>query len=156
MKSRDFLGGPVVKTLPSNSGGMGSIPGQGIKIPHAWCPRNQNIKQMWYYNTFNKGLKKWSTLHTPKNSTGQLWRKRKAKNKPTRWGWFKDWTNRAHFSGFWMESQAKDSCLRCIRFKSHFNFLIPKGKSKIPIRVYRMSCHGVVAKAMKCTKWQKW
>ena len=32
---RDFPGGPVVKTLPSNSGGAGSIPGQGAKIPHA-------------------------------------------------------------------------------------------------------------------------
>ena len=28
-------GGPVVKTLPSNAGGTGSIPGQGPKIPHA-------------------------------------------------------------------------------------------------------------------------
>ena len=30
-----FLHGPVVKTLPSNSGNEGSIPGQGTKIPHA-------------------------------------------------------------------------------------------------------------------------
>ena len=30
---RDFLGSPVVKTLPSNAGGPGSIPGQGTKIP---------------------------------------------------------------------------------------------------------------------------
>ena len=28
-------GGPVVKTSRSNAGGMGSIPGQGAKIPHA-------------------------------------------------------------------------------------------------------------------------
>ena len=33
--SRDFPGGPVVKNLPSNAGDMGSIPGRGIKIPHA-------------------------------------------------------------------------------------------------------------------------
>ena len=32
---RDFPGRPVVKTLPSNAGGMGSIPGWGVKIPHA-------------------------------------------------------------------------------------------------------------------------
>ena len=32
---RDFPGGPVVKNLPSNAGGMGSIPGQRIKIPRA-------------------------------------------------------------------------------------------------------------------------
>ena len=30
-----FPGGPVVKNLPSNTGDMGSIPGQGTKIPHA-------------------------------------------------------------------------------------------------------------------------
>ena len=30
----DFPGGPVVKNLPSNAGDMGSIPGQGTKIPH--------------------------------------------------------------------------------------------------------------------------
>ena len=31
----DFPGGPVVKNPPSNAGDMGSIPGQGNKIPHA-------------------------------------------------------------------------------------------------------------------------
>ena len=31
----DFPSGPVVKTLPSNAGGVGSIPGWGTKIPHA-------------------------------------------------------------------------------------------------------------------------
>ena len=34
-KKRDFPGGPVVKNLPYNAGGTGSIPGQGTKIPHA-------------------------------------------------------------------------------------------------------------------------
>ena len=34
-KLRDFLGGPVVMNLPSNSGDTGSIPGRRIKIPHA-------------------------------------------------------------------------------------------------------------------------
>ena len=42
---RDFPGGPVVKTLPSNAGGVGSIPGLGTKIPHASQPKNQNIKK---------------------------------------------------------------------------------------------------------------
>ena len=37
---RDFPGGPVVKTLPSNAGGQGSIPGQGVKIPHTSWPKN--------------------------------------------------------------------------------------------------------------------
>ena len=31
----DFPGGPVVKTLPSNAEGMGSIPSREAKIPHA-------------------------------------------------------------------------------------------------------------------------
>ena len=31
----DFPGGPVGKTSPSNSGGVGLIPGWGAKIPHA-------------------------------------------------------------------------------------------------------------------------
>ena len=29
----DFPGGPVVKTLPSDAGGAGWIPGRGAKIP---------------------------------------------------------------------------------------------------------------------------
>ena len=31
---RDFPGGPVVKNLLCNTGDVGSIPGQGTKIPH--------------------------------------------------------------------------------------------------------------------------
>ena len=37
----DFLGGPVVKTLPSNTGAVGLIPGRGAKIPHASQPKKQ-------------------------------------------------------------------------------------------------------------------
>ena len=51
---RDFLGGPVVKTLPSNAGSAGSIPGRGASIPHASRPKNQNIKQEQCCNKFNK------------------------------------------------------------------------------------------------------
>ena len=54
----DFPGGPVVKTLPSNAGGVGLIPGQRNKLPHASWPKNQNIKQKQYCNKFNKDLKK--------------------------------------------------------------------------------------------------
>ena len=35
MTPRDFPGGPVVKNPPFNAGDVGSIPGQGTKIPHA-------------------------------------------------------------------------------------------------------------------------
>ena len=34
-ENRDFPGGPVAKKPPSNAGDVGSIPGQGTKIPHA-------------------------------------------------------------------------------------------------------------------------
>ena len=37
----DSPGGPVVKTSPSNAGGMGSIPGQEAEISHASWPKNQ-------------------------------------------------------------------------------------------------------------------
>ena len=33
--TRDFPGGPVVKNWSGNAGEAGSIPGWGIKIPHA-------------------------------------------------------------------------------------------------------------------------
>ena len=51
-----FPGGPVTKTLPSSAEGAGSIPGQGVKIPHALGPKNQDIKQKQYCNKF-KDLK---------------------------------------------------------------------------------------------------
>jgi len=35
LKVRDFPGGPVVKSLPTNVGDTGSIPGLGTEIPHA-------------------------------------------------------------------------------------------------------------------------
>ena len=41
-ENEDFSGGPVVKTLPSNAGGAGSIPSRGSKIPHVSQPKNQN------------------------------------------------------------------------------------------------------------------
>ena len=40
----DFPGGPAVKASPSSEGGVGSIPGQGAKIPHNLQPKKQNIK----------------------------------------------------------------------------------------------------------------
>ena len=47
----------MVKTLPSNAGGVGSIPGQGAKVPHASRPKNQNIKQMFIVTNSIKTLK---------------------------------------------------------------------------------------------------
>ena len=53
----DFPGGPVVKTLPSNAGGVGSIPGWGARIPQASRPKSKSIKQKQYCNKFNKDFK---------------------------------------------------------------------------------------------------
>ena len=42
---------------PSNVGHVGSIPGQGSKIPHTSWPKNQNEKQKQYGNKLNKDSK---------------------------------------------------------------------------------------------------
>ena len=57
-ESRDFPGSPVVKTLPSNAGGVGLIPGWGTEIPHVSHPKKKKSKHKQYCNKFNKDLKK--------------------------------------------------------------------------------------------------
>ena len=44
MRKEDFPGGPVVKTLPSNAGGVGSIPGCGPKVSYALGPKKPKRK----------------------------------------------------------------------------------------------------------------
>ena len=68
--SRDFPVGPVVRTLPSNAGGVGSIPGWGANIPHVSWPKNYNMKQKQYCNKFNKDFK--SGPHGKKNLKKKL------------------------------------------------------------------------------------
>ena len=48
----------MVKISPSSAGSVGSIPGQGVKIPHTSWPKNKNIKQKQYCHKFNKDFKK--------------------------------------------------------------------------------------------------
>ena len=67
---RDFPGGPVVKTSPSNTGAVGSIPGWGAKISHASQGKKTNNK---YCNKFSKDFK---------NSPCQKKKKRELKKKP--------------------------------------------------------------------------
>ena len=55
--TRDFPGGPVVKTLPSNSGGEGSIPGRELRFHMPGAKILKNIKQKQYCNRFNKDFK---------------------------------------------------------------------------------------------------
>ena len=49
IRLRNLPGGP--------SGGVGSIPDGGAKIPQSSGPKNQNIKQKQDCNKFNKNLK---------------------------------------------------------------------------------------------------
>ena len=51
--TKDLSGGPVVKTLPFKAEGVGSIPGQGTKIPHAQG-QNPKQKQKQYCNKYSK------------------------------------------------------------------------------------------------------
>ena len=57
-ETRDVPGGPRVKPLPSPARGVGLIPGQGTRIPHASWPKNQNIKQKqaWHRKELNNML----------------------------------------------------------------------------------------------------
>ena len=57
LSKRDFPGGPVVETLPSNGQGADLIPGQRAKIPQALQPKNQSIKQKQCCNKFSKDFK---------------------------------------------------------------------------------------------------
>ena len=57
LPGKELPGGPVVKTSPSNAGGVGSICGRRDKFPHTSRPKNQNTKQKKYCNTYNKEFK---------------------------------------------------------------------------------------------------
>ena len=60
----DFSGSPVVKTVLSNAGSAGSIPGQGPRshMPHS--QKTKSMKQKQYCDKFNKDFKKWPTSKT--------------------------------------------------------------------------------------------
>ena len=60
ISSRDFPGGPVVKTRGSTAGGAGSISGWGTKIPHALWSGQKSEKKQNKTKTKNKNK-------TPKN-----------------------------------------------------------------------------------------
>ena len=46
--TEDFPGCPVAKTLPSNAGGVSSIPGWGSKIPHVMQgSQKKKITKVW-------------------------------------------------------------------------------------------------------------
>ena len=54
MENRDFHGGPVVKILPCNAGGLGLIPGQGTRF-HMLPTKDPVCRNILYSNsTINK------------------------------------------------------------------------------------------------------
>ena len=75
----------MVKSPPSNAGAAGLIPGQGAKILHNSCPKNQNIKQKLTVNYYNS-----ICYNTVKNSikTLQNGSHQKKKTKKTNHGLF--------------------------------------------------------------------
>ena len=64
---RDFPGGPVVKTSPSNAGGVGSIPGKGSRVRElgSHVPWGQNPK-----NIRNRSKIVTSSIKTKKKKKG--------------------------------------------------------------------------------------
>ena len=62
---QDFTGGPVVKTLPSNAGGAGSIPCRGAKIPHALGAKKSKHKGR--SNFVTDSMKTLKMVHIKKN-----------------------------------------------------------------------------------------
>ena len=59
-----FPGAPMIKTLPSNTGGGGSTPDQRTKFPHVWGQKKKDIKQKQYCKKFNKDFKNGTHTHT--------------------------------------------------------------------------------------------
>ena len=84
MGLEDVPGGPGVKIPPSNAGDVGSIPGQGMKIPHdSQCAKKKNrinrvgitisrtccgpdrrpfIQSAWHEAAIELGLNAWGSL----------------------------------------------------------------------------------------------
>ena len=52
----------MIKTLPSNAGDVGLIPGQGAKIPHASWPKKAKHKNR--SNTVTNSIKTLKVVHT--------------------------------------------------------------------------------------------
>ena len=70
--AQDFPDGPVVGTLPSNAGSVGSITVWGSKIPHASWPNNQSVKRKRY--RFTRSVKTSKTVRIKemfKNGVGE-------------------------------------------------------------------------------------
>ena len=57
----DFPGGPMVKTLPSNAAGVGSITGQGAKIPYLMAKKPKHKTEAILQKNQKRLKKKQST-----------------------------------------------------------------------------------------------
>ena len=61
--ARDFPGGPVVRTSPSNEGLQVRFPGQGVKIPHVYG-QNTNTENRNYI--VRNSIKTFQMVHIKK------------------------------------------------------------------------------------------
>ena len=57
----------MVKTLPSNAGGVGSIPVWGTKILHASWPKKKNTERESRSNTVTNSRKIFKMVHIKKS-----------------------------------------------------------------------------------------
>ena len=81
--TKDFSGGPAVKTSPPNAGGSSSNPVQGPKILHALGAKRKqqtNMKQKQYCNKFNKVFK--NGPHKQQQQPEQIKNKQTKKKQP--------------------------------------------------------------------------
>ena len=60
----------MIKTSPSNTGGAGSIPGWGAKIPHVSWPKKQNIRSTQHCTKLNTDFK--NGPHTQKKNLKKM------------------------------------------------------------------------------------
>ena len=62
----DFTGILVVKTSPSNAGGVGTIPGHGAKVPHDWGQNKQTNKTYNRISVVTNSINTFQMLHIKK------------------------------------------------------------------------------------------
>ena len=67
----DFPGGPVVKTLPSNAEGTGSIPGWEAKILHASARKQNNSNNKNKGSIATNSIKTFKMVHIKKKKNGE-------------------------------------------------------------------------------------
>ena len=71
----DFPGDPVVKTLPSNAEGTGSIPGWEAKILHASARKQNNSNNKNKGSIATNSIKTFKMVHIKKKKKKKWWKR---------------------------------------------------------------------------------